>query len=76
MIDTEKELLALLAAIADTEADELDCDAFLARAGAFAEQVSDASELSDAFFAEAHHIRICPACREEFRALLTVLKAQ
>lgn len=76
MIEAEVQLLALLSSIADTNVEELDCDAFLSRVAPFAEQVSAKVELSDEFFSEAHHIRICAGCREEFEALLASLRGE
>jgi len=76
MIETEQELLDLLAAIADTRDVEIDCDAFLDRVAPLAEQLRQEVALSDAFYAEAHHLRICSGCREEFDALLAVLRGE
>lgn len=71
---TEQQLAALLESLADTHEREIDCDTFLARVAAFVEHVGAGQEIGEAFLAEAQHIRICADCREEFEALLAMIR--
>lgn len=75
-IDSEKKLLELLASITETDEDEIDCDDFIDRAAAYAEHIDPNISLSEKFFAEAKHLRICPDCRDEFETLLAVLRSR
>lgn len=74
MTDKEKRLLELLDAVAETDAEEIDCDAFLDRVAGYVERLGPEEALSDEFRAVAKHIRICPECREEFEALLALYR--
>lgn len=71
---TEKQLLELLDNLAETEVEEIDCDAFLDRLGPYAEEFCAKGAVSDKFMAEAQHLRVCRECKEEFMALLSILR--
>ena len=71
---TDENLRVLAEVLRITRPDELTCDEWLDRVGAYAEAVAagaakpPGSELID------HHLEICPECREEFEALLAALR--
>lgn len=71
---TDEDLRVLAGVLRLTRPDELTCDEWLDRVGAYAEARAAGgpppagAELID------HHLEICPECREEFEALLAALR--
>lgn len=70
MNDVEKKLLELLASVANTRENEIDCDECLHRVAAHVEQFRPDVKLSPEFWDVAAHLRVCLECREEFETLL------
>lgn len=71
--DDWKRLLMWLGATADRE---LDCDEFLARVGPLAELLAAARSPSEEHQLLVQHLSVCPECREEFEALIAVLRGE
>ncbi len=65
----------LLALIASTEADELDCDDCFKQMAEFVERELAGAELSDAMQRVARHLSQCECCNDEHDALMGALKA-
>ncbi|MBI1317765.1 MAG: hypothetical protein GC168_02305 [Candidatus Hydrogenedens sp.] len=76
MSAAEEKLEALLACVAVTAADEIDCDDFLDRVAAYAEQFNAALPPPDTLLEAAQHLSVCAECREEFLALLAALSPE
>lgn len=70
MNPTRSQIRELLRTVVATEAREIDCDEFLARVGAFLENLSRGSGPPPELRLVAQHLKICSECREEFEALL------
>lgn len=54
---------------------EITCGEFLQRAGELAERQLESLPVDDALANVEHHIQVCPECREEYEALMRVLRA-
>ncbi len=70
MKPTREQLRELLRVVAATEPQEVDCEEFLARVGAYLEGVKPTSEPPAELRQVAQHLEICAGCREEFDALM------
>lgn len=55
--------------------DELTCDEWLDRVGGYAETTAAGEPPPPGSELVAHHLDICPECREEFEALVAALRA-
>lgn len=55
--------------------DELTCDEWLDRVGGYAEAAAAGRPPPDGSELVAHHLDVCPECREEFDALVAALRA-
>lgn len=64
----------LLRAVASTRSDELSCDECFERLDRFAEQKLDGKDAEAAMPLVQDHLDRCGECREEFEALLEVLR--
>lgn len=76
MSEMDKKLAELLALVADTCDDEIDCDEFLSRIAGYVEQIAEDPELGREFLSIARHLQICPECKEEFEALLKLHQSE
>ena len=72
MSKDDAQLRELLRVVAATAPEEIDCDEFLARVGAYLEAAPRCATLPPAFNTVSQHLEICPECHEEFEALLRV----
>jgi hypothetical protein len=64
-----KELLRVVMA---TAPEEIDCDEFLARVGAYLEAIEPDGKIPPDLWAVSQHLEVCPECKEELDALLKV----
>jgi hypothetical protein len=55
---------------------ELDCGECLQHVSEFAECQLAAKPVEEVMESVEHHLALCPECREEFEALLKILKAE
>ena len=62
--------------LAATQPVELSCDEVLRLMGAYAEAVLRGEDHTQVVPLFEQHIEMCPDCREEFEALLRILRAQ
>lgn len=67
--------LHLVEHIFATEADEIDCDACFSKLDRYAEITLAGQDAARFMPRVDSHLRHCPACREEYEALLSALKA-
>jgi hypothetical protein len=70
----ERQLRALLLALAETHADEIDCDQFLEIMAQYAELRAAGKSMPEALARAEAHERLCENCREECRELLGLLR--
>jgi hypothetical protein len=64
------QLLELLRAVMATAPEEIDCEEFLDRVGAFLEALGPDGWVPAELRAVSQHLEVCPECKEEFDALL------
>ncbi len=64
-----EELLRLLVA---TRPEEIDCDEFLVRVGAYLENLQSSDEMSPELRLVSQHLEVCGECSEELEALLRI----
>jgi len=69
-LDNLSELIRL------TRPDELTCEDWLGRVGAYAESVAAGGVAASGSELVEHHLSLCWECREEFEALLAVLRSR
>ncbi len=72
MKPTREQLRELLRVVAATEPQEIDCEEFLARVGAYLEGMKPTGEPPAELRQVAQHLEICSECREEFDVLVDV----
>ena len=72
MRPTRAQLEDLLRAVAVTAPEEIDCDEFLARVGAYLEGLERTGGHPPELEQVSHHLKVCPECREEFEALVAL----
>ena len=72
---TKDILKQMLRAIANTRSDELTCDECFERLDEFAEQKLAGKDAEEAMPLVKDHLDRCDPCREEFEALLEILRA-
>ena len=70
MKPTQAQLRELLRVVAATEPQEIDCEEFLARVGAYLEEAKPTGEPPAELLQVAQHLEICSECREQFDALV------
>ncbi len=70
MTPTREQLRELLRLVAATEPEEINCEEFLARVGAYLEGLELESKPPPEFGQVSQHLEICTECREEFDALV------
>ena len=56
--------------------DEMDCEACTCQLECLAEKVAGGASLHDVLPEVEAHIRCCPDCREEWQALLCIVRAE
>lgn len=71
---TSHQIDSLIAMVATVEPDEISCDECYGRVAEYAEWQLSKRELPEAFQAIESHLRQCPCCRDEYRALLEALE--
>lgn len=76
MSPSRKQLERLLSLVSATRAEEIDCDEFLARVGAYLERLNTSALDQQDVMEVRQHLEVCPECREEFEALLQVHNAE
>lgn len=64
----------MLLMLAATRASELSCDDVYALLDQFAESVTRGDPLTEIMAAIEQHLNVCPDCREEYEALMAMLK--
>ena len=64
----------LMTVIASTHEDEMNCDECFEMLGRFAELAMSGAPASEVLPLVQDHLDRCPACREEYEALLAALK--
>jgi hypothetical protein len=70
----DKQLRALLLALADTHADEIDCEQCLVFIGEYSELRAGGRPLPEVLASVEAHLRLCLSCREECQALIGLLR--
>ncbi len=72
---SKEEIDGLMRLIGLTKDDEIDCERCLVLVAEFAERELAGRSIPAGLEAVAHHLSVCAECREEYEALLRVLKA-
>lgn len=72
---TDDHLHDLVGVLRLTRPDEITCDEWLHRIGAYAEAVAAGLPPPAGSEVVEHHLVICPECKEEFEALVAALRA-
>lgn len=70
------ELLKLLALVDVTAAEEIDCTEFVHRVAGYLERLGPDGTPPPGYEDVVQHLRVCPECLEEFRALFAALRAE
>ena len=70
MEPTREQLAALARELASTAPEEIDCEAVLERVAAYLEAKESDVALTPELEMVRQHLEICPACLEEFQALI------
>ena len=68
-----KQMETLLASTLATRPREVDCDEWLDSAARYAELSRSGVEIPHDLKLMAQHLTVCPECREEFEALVSLL---
>lgn len=71
---TTEQIKNLATVLLKTRPSELTCDEWLAEIAPYAEALVAARGLPSNAAAVEHHVDICPECKEEFEALLSVMR--
>jgi uncharacterized protein YggL (DUF469 family) len=69
-------MITLLKKLALTEVQEISCDDVHAVLAEFAERKQQGEAIAHLMPQVAHHLELCPACREEYEALLLAIEAE
>lgn len=70
----DKQLRALLLALAETRPEEINCEQFLGLMAYYAELRAEERPLPEALAHAEAHERLCASCREECEALVALLR--
>jgi hypothetical protein len=70
----DPQVLRLLAALAATRDEEIDCEAYLALMPECAEARAEGRPLPESLAMAEAHERLCPNCTEECRALVEAIR--
>lgn len=76
MEPTREQLVILAEQLAETAAEEIDCDAVLDCVSAYLEAAKSKRTLLPELNAVAQHLKVCPGCLEEFEALVRALSPE
>jgi len=76
MASHDDRMRELLEAIAATAGAEIDCEQFLLRAAGCLDELGPDDAIPVAFEDVAQHLRVCGECREEYQALLELVRAR
>ena len=71
---SDQQVRALLAAVRETHADEIDCEEFLGFMAAYAELRAEGRPLPQELAKVEAHERLCSTCREECQALTSLIR--
>jgi hypothetical protein len=71
---SDEQVRDLAGVLLATRPDELTCDEWLDRIGAYAEATAAGRPVPPNSERLEHHLAICPECREEFDALVAALR--
>lgn len=71
---SKEEINDLMRLVGLTKDDEIDCERCLALVAEFAERELAGRSIPVGLEAVEHHLSVCAECREEYEALLRVLK--
>ncbi|MEM7233287.1 MAG: hypothetical protein AAF517_14010 [Planctomycetota bacterium] len=66
---TPEELMDLLRLVDITNPEEINCEEFLSRVAGYVERLVAGDVSPDGYESVVHHLKVCPECLEEFRAL-------
>jgi hypothetical protein len=75
MKDSKKLVQNLLEDLSRTQEEEIDCDAVFDVLDVYAEAKTRGEDPSEFLPLVQQHFEICPCCREELEALLSILEA-
>ena len=75
MTITREQTQTLLALVADTQSDELDCDGCFELMAEFVEYELATCEIPETLRIVERHLEQCPCCQDEHQALLACLRA-
>ncbi len=70
MEPTREQLAALAQQLASTAPHEIDCEAVLDHVAAYLEAMQSSAALPPELEKVGQHLQVCPACFEEFQALV------
>ncbi|MCB9755169.1 MAG: hypothetical protein H6713_34965 [Myxococcales bacterium] len=73
---TSDQINTLAQLVVDTAAAEIDCDEFLRRVGELAAALAEPATSTRSLREAAQHLKVCPECQEELRALLEILELE
>jgi hypothetical protein len=77
MAPSEEQLRKLLSTIFDNHAEhDMDCESCNQQFECLAEMVADGAQLVEIIPAVENHLCCCPDCREEFEALVAIVRAE
>ena len=68
-----EQVKTLLASTLNTRPQEIDCDEWLENVARYAELHKRGDEIPGELQPVSQHVAVCPECKEEFEALLTLL---
>ena len=76
MEPTREQLAALARQLASTAPEEIDCEAVLDRVAAYLEAKRSDVALPPELKSVGQHLEVCPACLEEFQALVRAVGSE
>ena len=76
MDPTREQLAALARQLAATAPEEINCDTVLDRVAAYLEATADDADIPAELTIVGQHLEVCPACLEEFQALVRAAQAE
>lgn len=71
---SKEDLLKLLQLVDMTEQEEIDCTEFMHRVAGYIERLGPDGTPPPGYESVVHHLRLCPECLEEFKALCGALR--
>jgi hypothetical protein len=73
---TKEELYRLLYFMLNTHAEDIDCNRCNSQMAFLAEQVAQGADMHTLWPAVEAHLECCTGCREEFEALVAIVRAE